>query len=112
MALTAGSVTVADDGSVTKSGAAGRLYDILLARAVADATSFQQTLPSGAAGARVRRSIGNMATDIATWMVTELTTNARARITTSDVGLQRMPASTAEDTNCKAPATEKLLGII
>lgn len=112
MALSAGSVTIDDDGAETKSGAAGRLYDLMLARATAQLLEFQQPLPGGPDGAKMKRGIAAIASDFATWMVTEITGHATAVVSTSDVGLQRMPSSVAEDTPTKAPASDKFLAIV
>lgn len=45
-------------------------------------------------------------------LLTHLVTNGKAKVKTTDAGIQRMPASTAEDTACKAPATDKFLDIV
>ncbi len=116
MALTVGALAVSAGGTVSGSGAARALHDLMMAaydQAIIDAGVVDNP-PGTIATARLAVSIGNVPVCLmfATWMVTEITTNAKAQITTGDAGLQRMPASTTEDTECKAPAAPKLLSIV
>lgn len=90
MSLTAGSVVVQSSGSVTGSDAAERLYNILIARA---ASKLDGGIPSGPDGAAIKKGFAELATDIATWMVAEIKTYAKAVVSTSSSGLQTLPAS-------------------
>lgn len=112
MALTLGSVTVSDAGVVTKSGECETLYDLLYADVLSSMAEVGAQPPTGPASAALKRGIARSATTIATYVHGLLTSRAKARIATTDSGLQRMPASTAEDTNTKGPAAEKLLSIV
>lgn len=109
MAMTLGSASVANDGTVTKSGVIGRCYDELYASAAA---SFQGGFPSGAIGTSFKTAIAKQATSQGTAMYNVLTMDATAKIATSTTGLQRMPASTAENTDTKAPSADKFLPIV
>lgn len=105
MPMTLGSITVANDGSVTKSGVVGRCYDELLA-------ALTVTLPTGAAGAVFKRQLAGQATAQARALYDTLTIDAKTRVTQEDNGLQRIPASTAENTPCKGPAETRFLTIV
>lgn len=107
-----GSISVADDGTVTKSGECGALFDALEASAQATAADYSVTLPTGAASAKRKRAQGRLATAIATYVHTALTTRAAVKVSTADAGLQRMPRVTTEDTECKAPSADKFLSIV
>lgn len=109
MAMTLGSASVDDVGVVTKSGVIGRFYDQLYASALA---SIPGGWPSGDIGLRLKRAIATNATNQGTVLHTVLTSDAQAKIATSSSGLQRMPASTAEDTDAKAPSVDKFLSIV
>lgn len=111
MALTLGSVSIADDGTVTKSGMCGSLYDQFAAAVPAPG------IPAGSAGVAIKRGLSTQAVAIATWIHSELTTNARARVAPQgdpDVndGLQRTPNPNTADTATVAPGVEKLLKIV
>ncbi len=113
MALHAlGSVSVAADGTVTKSGECEVVYDLLHADAAAAASDAHATLPVGSESVGYKTALARMATTIATYVHAALTTRAQAKITTSDAGIQRMPASTVENTECKAPSTDKFISIV
>lgn len=113
MALLAlGSVTVAADGTVTKSGECEIVYDLLYATVTATAADLGVALPTGPDSVAAKRAIGRQATVLATYVYNALTTRATAKIATTSTGLQRMPASTAENTDCKAPGTDKFLAIV
>jgi hypothetical protein len=114
MALTAGNVSVSDDGSEVKAGAAGRLYDALMADFdLAMATVVDDPVGT-VATVRIAAQKGQakIANVIGQWMVAEITTYATAKITTAQAGLQRLPAVTTEDTECKAPVADKFLVIV
>lgn len=110
--MAAGSVTIADDGTASGTGAALRLYNLLVASATTAAEAAGVPFPTGADAAKSLRAVANMANDFSSWLVTELTTQTAAAITTGTAGLQRMPASTAENTDTKAPATTKSLALV
>lgn len=112
MALTLGSVTVATNGSVTKSGECGTLYDLLYADAATAASEAGCTLPTGAASVGINRNLARLATTMATYCHGLLTSRAKVKVSTTDSGLQLMPAVTTENTECKAPASDKLLVIV
>jgi hypothetical protein len=100
MATTVGSVSVATDGTVTKSGAAEAVYDKLVA-------DYSGTIPSGADGVPHKQSFADIANGCAA-LVGYMTTNVEVVIGTSDSGLQRDPSSTDPTL---APAAEKTLTI-
>lgn len=107
-----GSISIAADGSVTKSGECEVVWDLLEADAVAAAAEFSAVLPTGPESVKRKKAQARQATTLATYVRTILTSRAQAEITTGASGLQRMPASTAEDTDTKAPGASKFLSII
>ena len=115
MPLTVGSVTIDSTGGVTKSDATGRLYDKMIARMTASYAAAGSQFPTGAASVPLKQGVADMANDFADWIISEIQNHALVRVTveTTDSGLQRMPASTTEDTNCKGPSVAKsLLGTV
>jgi hypothetical protein len=111
MALTAGTVTVDSSGVAVGSGAALSLYNLLNARATAQIASATYAQPAASVVA-AKQGMANLANDLASWLVTEITTNAKAQITTSDTGLQRTPNPNNADTATQAPSATKLLAIV
>lgn len=111
MGMSAGTVTVSDDGSVTKSGMAEAIYDALLVREQQNAVQFGVEIPSGSDGAKAKKAIGQMATAIAGALVNYMQANAKAVITTSTAGLQRTPNPNNANTATVAPATQQELAI-
>lgn len=107
--MAVGSATISDAGVESLSGAAGRLYTILKARF---ATKMPGGIPAGAAGVPFQRGLAESATDIATFLVTELTTYTTATVGTGLSGVQRMPAVTTEDTDTKAPSVAKNIPLV
>lgn len=110
MALTLGSVSIANDGTVTKSGECGNLYDQLAANVPPPG------IPAGSAGVAIKRGLATTATAFATWGFTMIT-NARARVAPQgdpdeSAGLQRTPNPNTADTATVAPGVEKLLKIV
>lgn len=109
-----GSVSVASDGTVTKSGMAGRAYD-----ALADYNGeFETIVLTGAYKSfttkllvDVRQSRADLANMLATWMHDELTNRADVSVTvsTSDAGLQRTPDPNDPNTATLAPSADKTL---
>lgn len=118
MAMTIGSVEIADDLSWSGSGMAAAIFQ---ERASVALAAFEEELPEDlsdeglAALTQGRREqlmlIANEAMSLARAIVPYIQDNAdvTVTITTSDSGLQRMPASTTEDTPTKAPGTNKTL---
>ncbi len=114
MALTAGTVTITDAGGETKSGAAGRLYDLLMAEFDSQIADVVDEPVGTVAQVRIAAQKGQarIAVLMGSWLVAEITGYATAKITTAQAGLQRMPAATTEDTECKAPVADKFLVIV
>lgn len=110
--LALGSISIAADGTVTKTGECEVVWDLLEADAVSAAAEFGKALPTGPTSVRRKKAQARFATTIASYVRTLITARAQAEITSSASGLQRMPASTAEDTDTKAPAASKYLSII
>ncbi len=131
MSLNAGSNVVVSDAEVVSGGSVGTLkrdiYDaIVAATTLPTLTTLGQTTDPFSASrpatqadvdnsklgrAKVKQAIAAFANGIGSAVISHFVTNAviTTTITTSDTGLQRMPASTAEDTDTKAPGTNKTL---
>ena len=110
MALSAGTVVVSDDGAVIKSNAAGRLFDLLKANVE---TQTGIAYPVGdPESAKVLKGFASMANTIASWMVTEMTTYATAKIVSGTGGLQMTPNPNSAATACDGPSTDKFLTIV
>lgn len=110
MAMSKGSVSVDDSGSPTGSGLARELYDAHVAAMSADpdfGSDFDDTKLEN--DARTLKGLAVLANAYADAIVTHLTTNAKARITTGDSGLQRDPATS---NNTLAPSVAKDVGIV
>lgn len=105
MAMTAGTVTVADSGSETKSGMAEAIYDALLT------IPQDPNLGGGApiSDVKGKRAQAALANAIAAALVPYITANAQAKITTSNPALQRDPSSS---TNTLAPSSDKFIAIV
>lgn len=114
MPLTLGSVSVAADGTVTKSGECGALYDILEATALDLLHDFDPSLsfPTGADDMKRRRAQARQATAMATYIHGLLTARATAKIAAGTSGLQVTPNPNDPDTNCEGPFTDKFLPIV
>jgi hypothetical protein len=113
MALHAlGSVTVAASGLVTKSGECEVVYDLLYADAEAAAADAGATLPSGPESAAFKKGLARMATTIATYVHTALTSRATAKIATTDSALQRLPLLVVPNEPTQGPAADKFLSIV
>ena len=104
MAMTEGSVSIDATGAATGTGAAKEVFDAL------DATIDYGTLTgTDLQGAKQRTA--DLCNAIAK-IIPHITTNGEAIVSTSDTGLQRIPATPlSEDDECKAPGTEKYLAI-
>lgn len=109
-----GTISVAVDGTVTKSGECEHLYDLLYAAAEsAMADSFPgQSLPEGPESVALKRGIALQATALATYIRTLLLSRATATITFSTSGLQRTPNPNNPNTPTLAPATDQFLSIV
>ena len=104
MAMIQGDVTIAADGSASGTGAAKEVFDSL------DATIDYGPL-TGTELQTARTQTANLAKAISV-IIPHITTNGKATITTSDSGLQTIPATpVSEDDPCKAPAATKYLSI-
>jgi hypothetical protein len=105
MAMAAGNVTIDGTGNRSGTGAAVILYDSYI-------TKF--TIASGPTGVQAKRQIADLCTMIAS-LVSYIQGNAEVdvSITTSDSGLQRLPASLVENEPTKAPSgTKHLAGVV
>lgn len=116
MAMTQGSVSVAANGAVTKSGITATLYDTLVARTNTKLAAFgQPALTDSADGqAGAKQGMADMANDIASWLFTVLTTQAQAKVPNSAAGdgLQTTPNPNNPATACTRPAADKFLSIV
>ena len=112
MAMTAGSVSIADDGTPTKSGAAEAYYDAMLTQATADFLTFGQAFPSGPEGVTIKRALAKQANLMGSVLVTYLTANAQAKIRTTDANLQRTPNPNNPDTNTQGPSADRFVPIV
>lgn len=97
--MAAGSVSVADDGTETKSGMAEAIYDAMKLMAGDNGGDIANT--------DLRKGLTAMSNRLADALVTYITTNAQTVITTSDGQLQQFKT---EDTD--APTATRYLGII
>jgi hypothetical protein len=103
MALDTTELTIDDEGNPEQStGLARRLYDRMIARYELG----EESTPNA------QRQLAALCNDIALAIVDEFTENAEVRVTTSDAGLQRLPATLAEDEPTKAPGETKVLRIV
>lgn len=107
--MLAGSVEVATDGTVTKSGAAGEAYDSIVASLAAGVPPF--TLPNSTAGTAIKRQIAAQANAIAT-AVAHVLANGHAKIATTDAALQRTPNPNDPDAATQGPAADKFLVLV
>jgi hypothetical protein len=105
MALIVGSVEVDEEGGYTGTGLTKRLVDAVLATPNMAAVLAQEGL-SIEQKVSVVQGMADYSEAMATAIIDEIQANAEVTVTVSasDAGLQRIPASTAEDTPCKAPA--------
>ncbi len=110
MPLLAGSVSIDADGTVTKSGAAGRLFDLLQADAAVALAVFGQVPPVGPDSVASGQGQARLATTIAGWMVTEMTAHAVVRVSVG--GLQTTPNPNDPATATDAPAAPVDLAIL
>ncbi len=101
MAMTTGSVTIDENGDPSGSGCARELYDDYVPKL---------GIPVGTTGAASKQQIADLCNSLAK-IVDHVKTNAEVtvKVSTSDTELQRMPASTAENTPTKGPNVLKTL---
>lgn len=112
MAMTVGTVSVAFDGAVTKSGYAGEYFDGLVAQWQAAIVALGQpvpTLPEVIVPAYV--SLAAVANQAATALQYVLD-HAQAKIATGASGLQQTPNPNTAATNTTGPTADKFLPII
>jgi hypothetical protein len=108
MPLSIGAVSIADNHAVTKSGLAGRVYELV----VLLAAKMGGSIPEDANGLVLKRAQADFALVLATVLFNVLTIDARAKISSEASGLQRIPSSTALNTNCNPPGVDKFLPIV
>lgn len=106
MAMVAGSITI-DPATGADSGT-GCAYELF--------TDFSAKVDYGTATgvtlALAKQQVADLCESIGQVIVAHIGTNAKAKVTTSDAGLQLLPAAPMnEDDECKAPAATKYLGI-
>lgn len=102
MAMTQGNVTIDADGNPSGAGAAREVFDAL------DATMDYGTL-TGTDLQTAKQRTADLANAVSA-IIPHIVTNGKAKITTSDTGLQRIPpAPPLEDDDCKAPGSTKYL---
>jgi hypothetical protein len=106
MAMVPGSITInPTTGADSGTGCAYELFQDFNAKINYDGQI-------GAALAVSKQRTADLCLSIGTVIVAHITTNGKAKVTTSDVGLQLIPAiPVGEDDECKAPAATKYLGI-
>lgn len=113
MAMIPGAVSIDDDGIETGAATtsmAGSIYLELIASLADTVPPFE--VPTGPGGVPIKRGFASLANSLGTGIVTYIQAHAQAKITTSDVGLQRHPATDVVDTPCNAPAADKFIAIV
>jgi len=106
MAMVPGSITI-DPGTGADSGT-GASYELFQDY---DA-KIDYGSSTGAALASAKQKVADLCESVGQVIVAHLGLNAKAKVTTSDAGLQLLPAlPMGEDDECKAPAATKYLGI-
>jgi hypothetical protein len=102
MALDATELTIDNDGNPEQStGLPLRIYNRMAPRY----TFTDESTPAA------QRQLADACNDIGLAIIDEVLANAEVRITNSDAGLQRLPASLVEDEPTKAPSTTKVLKV-
>jgi len=107
MAMTRGTVTVAADGTVTKSGFAGSLYDELWTEYTTALANANQPIPTDPIVlASVRKGLASAA-KVGSLVIAYIQANGQATITTAQSGLQRVGG-----VDTQAPSADKFLAIL
>jgi hypothetical protein len=106
MAMIGGSITI-DPGTGADSGT-GLSYELFT-----DLDAKVDFGPlTGAELATAKQQLADLCQSIGTVVVAHVAANAKAKVTTSSTGLQRLPAAPLdEDKDCKAPSATKYLAI-
>ncbi len=102
MAMTQGTVTVSDGGSVSGGGLARSIYD---QQEATNITPFASSLPESAV-VKAKKALAKYANDLAAGIVPYVQANAKTRVKTTDDKLQQVGAV---DTN--GPSADRLLSI-
>lgn len=103
--MIAGSVTVnASTGAVTKSGAAEAVYDALVAESRTQRGGMKFTIAQ-------KEGLACHANAVAA-IIPYITANGKARITTSDAGLQRAPDPNDANADTQAPSANVDLALV
>lgn len=110
MALAIGSVTVDSEGGYTGSGLTKRMLDEVMATPDLSATMSTEGM-TGSQKAQLVQGMAYFCGAMAKAIVDEIQANAEVTVTvsSSDAGLQRLPATLTEDTPCKAPSGNVVL---
>ena len=106
MAMVPGSITIdPGTGADSGTGCAYELFQDFNAKVDYGSTT-------GASLAAAKQLVADLCESIGQVIVAHIGTNAKAKVTTSDAGIQLLPAMPgSEDDECKAPAATKYLGI-
>jgi hypothetical protein len=104
MAMSEGTVTIDGSGNATGDGCAKEIFDEL------DAGQDYGPL-TGTELQTAKEQVAVVARAIAK-VIPHIVNNGKAKISTSDAGLQLLPASLTEDEPCKAPTSDKLLDLV
>jgi hypothetical protein len=112
MAMTVGTVSVAFDGSVTKSGYAGEYFDDLVAEYEAAIVALGQPVPTDPAiVAPTYQSLAKAAIQAAT-ALQYVIDHGQAKIPSATGGLQKTPNPNTAATATDGPGTDKFLSIV
>jgi len=112
MAMTVGAVSVAFDGSVTKSGYAGEYFDDLVAQYEAAIVALGQPIPTDPAiVVPTYQSIAIAANQAAT-ALQYVIDHGTAKIATTATGLQQTPNPNNPATDTTGPTADKFLPIL
>ncbi len=122
MSMSQGDVSVADNGAVTKSGAAGAVYDALAARFAArvipslgpDGKPKSQTgaeLLASPAGVAIKRGMADQAVGIAA-LIPYITANGQTKIAAATGALQLLPTPVVAGAPTVGPGLDKFLPIV
>ena len=106
MAMVPGSITInPTTGADSGTGCSYELFQDFNAK-------VDYGTATGATLALAKQQVADLCESVGQVIVAHIGTNAKAKVTTSDAGLQLLPATPmAEDDECKAPTATKYLGI-